>query len=361
MAAAASALPVHVLALGASTPVGRSAWASAAAVRAGISGFRQHPYMIDAAGEPMRVAAAPWLAIDLAGVERLEALLVAALDQVMEPLAALRDTAPRVALALGLPGKRPGLPADLSSQLGERLAKRYARAIGARAIFPCGHASALLGLDAALRKLQKDELDACIVAGVDSYLEPETLEWLEDCDQLHGGGALNNAWGFVPGEGAGAVLIGSERVASASASAAASGAAMPLVRVIGSGTAFEPKSIKSQRVCIGEGLTEVLRATLAALPPGARVSDIYCDMNGEPYRADEFGFAGLRVGESFTSLSDFVAPADCWGDVGAASGPLQLVLAVAANAKGYAHGSTALAWASSESGERAAVLLAAGG
>jgi len=351
----AAAIPIHVLALGASTPIGRSAWASAAAVRAGISGFRQHPYMLDTAGEPMRVAAAPWLDIDLVGVDRLEALLVEAVDQVLEPLGGLREATLRVALALGLPGTRPGLADDLPAQLGERLAKRHARAIGARALFPCGHASALLGLDAALRKLQLDELDACIVAGVDSYLEPQTLEWLEACDQLHGAGPLNNAWGFIPGEGAGAVLIGNPRALAALGAQAA-----PLGLVLGSGSAFEPKSIKSQRVCIGEGLTEVLRATLAALPQGERVSDIYCDMNGEPYRADEFGFAGLRVGESFTSLSDFVAPADCWGDVGAASGPLQLVLAVAANAKGYAHGKAALAWASSESGERAAVLLSAG-
>ena len=51
--------PIHVVSLGASTPVGRCAWSSAAAVRAGISGFGQHPYMIDTAGEPMRVARAP--------------------------------------------------------------------------------------------------------------------------------------------------------------------------------------------------------------------------------------------------------------------------------------------------------------
>ena len=52
----------------------------------------------------------------------------------------------------------------------------------------------------------------------------------------------------------------------------------------------------------------------------AKVSDVYCDLNGEPYRADEFGFAALRTKEHFASASDFVAPADCWGDVAAAGG-----------------------------------------
>ena len=48
----------------------------------------------------------------------------------------------------------------------------------------------------------------------------------------------------------------------------------------------------------------------------------YCDMNGEPYRADEYGFACLSYqGVSSSPASDFIAPADCWGDVSAASAP----------------------------------------
>ena len=60
---------VVIVALGACTPVGRDAWSSAAAVRAGISGFVQHPYMIDTAGEPMRAAIAPWIDIGLSGAQ----------------------------------------------------------------------------------------------------------------------------------------------------------------------------------------------------------------------------------------------------------------------------------------------------
>ena len=88
------------------------------------------------------------------------------------------------------------------------------------------------------------------------------------------------------------------------------------------------------------------------------MSDIYCDMNGEPYRADEFGFTALRTKEHFESASDFVAPADCFGDVSAAGGPLHLLLACAAAHKGYSKGPLAFAWASAEMGQRAATLLA---
>src|SRR5215467_8433169 len=89
---------VYVVSLGASTPVGRDAWSSAAAVRAGVNGFAEHPYMIDTAGEPMRAAIAPWLDIDCQGQGRFEALLFPAIAQALEPVDALGDPDIRVAL-----------------------------------------------------------------------------------------------------------------------------------------------------------------------------------------------------------------------------------------------------------------------
>jgi 3-oxoacyl-[acyl-carrier-protein] synthase-1 len=189
------------------------------------------------------------------------------------------------------------------------------------------------------------------VSGVESWIEPETMEWLEACDQLHGAGPLNNAWGFIPGEAGAALLLMRESVVKSLNLQA-------LACVMAVGSAHEPKRIKTQTVCIGEGLTAAFRDTLAALPAGALVTDIYCDMNGEPYRADEFGFTALRTKEHFESLSDFQAPADCWGDVAAAGALLHLGLACVAAHKQYARGGYAFAWASAEMGERAAALVA---
>ena len=60
---------------------------------------------------------------------------------------------------------------------------------------------------------------------------------------------------------------------------------------------------------------------------------------------------------AFVSSSDFVAPAECWGDVSAAALPLAISLATIAAAKGYANGAYAFLTCSSESGERGAALL----
>lgn len=343
--------PIVIVAMGARTPLGEDAWSSAAAVRAGIAGFCQHPYMIDTAGEPMRVAQVKSIDIGVSGADRFEALLLPAIDQTLEPLAGvLAGQRLYMALALGLPPERPGQPGELTRQLIKKLQARYSAVFSSVALFPHGHAAGLMALRAATAKLAQGALDACVVAGVDSYLEPETLEWLEDCDQLHGAGPLNNAWGFIPGEAGAALLLMRE-------SSARQHQLAPLARVLGTGVAHEPKRIKTETVCIGEGLTAAFREALAALPSGALISDVYCDMNGEPYRADEYGFTALRTKDAFASPSDFVAPADCWGDVAAAGAVLHLQLACAAAHKQYGNGLRAFAWASAEGGERAAAVI----
>lgn len=345
---------VVIVAMGACTPIGRDAWSSAAAVRAGVSGFVQHPYMIDTAGEPMRAAIAPWIDIGLIGADRLEQLLFPAIDQALEPIASTPETPLSVGLALGLPSPRPGLPDDIQQQMMSRIYKRFARRFGTVAAFAAGHAAGLIAVQAAATKLGQGALDVCVVAAVDSYIDPLTLEWLEEYDQLHSAGRLNNAWGFIPGEAGAALLMMRESIADAAK-------LQPLAVVLGTGRATEPKRIKTKTVCIGEGLTQAFRAALDALPAGTKITDVYCDMNGEPYRGDEFGFTALRTKECFESASDFVAPADCWGDVAAAGGPLHLMLAAIAGSKGYSNGNLAFAWASSEFGERAATLIATAG
>ena len=344
---------IFIVGMGAATAVGRGAWASAAAVRAGVSGFTQHPSMADAVGTPIRVAMAPWIDAGVKGLDRLEALLVSAVGEALAPMPGLPRDAARWALALALPSARPGLPSDLGPQLVGRVGTRFQSVFGSAAVFGAGHAAGLLGIQAACSKIRQGALDACLVAGVDSWLDRETLEWLESCEQIHGAGRLNNAWGFIPGEAGGALLLMRE-------SAMRALNLKPLACVVTVGSGFEPKHIKTNTVCIGEGLTQAFQGAFASLPAGAVVHDVYCDLNGEPYRADEYGFTALRTKQHFRSPSDFNAPADCWGDVSAAGGLLHVMLASVAAYKGYAKGRLALAWGSSEMGERAAALLAFG-
>ena len=337
--------------LGASTPVGRNVLASAAAARAGVCGFSEHPYMVDTAGEPMRVARAPWLDLDVNPGVRWGGLLLPALDEALGPLAGAVAARPlRLGLALALPPPRPGTPSELAEELRERVAHRYPGLFARILAYEVGHAAGYLALEAACLGCGAGSIEACIVAGVDSYLAPETLDWVEECDQLHGGGPLNNAWGFIPGEAAGAMLVASPAFAARHGLEA-------LGEIVSVGIGREAHLIKTDAVCVGQGLTQAFRQALHALEAGEQVHNVFCDLNGEPYRADEYGFAALRTSERFRSATDFVAPADCWGDVGAASAALHIALAVLCHRKRYGHGPLSLAWASSESGERGAAVI----
>lgn len=337
--------------VGASTVVGRTAPASCAAVRAGVARIGEHPFLVDSAGEPMVVARASYIEGETA-VERMLALAVQAAREALTPLAALRGRVPAIPVLLSLPPQRPGLPATLPQVLAEglRAALQNTEMLGRIDTIPFGHSAGLVALERATLALRGQRNELYLIGGVDSYLDPETLEWLEGDEQLHRAGRSNNAWGFIPGEAAGFCLL-------ASTAAQVAYAMECRCRVIGVATAMEPNRIKTDSVCIGHGLSDVVRRVSQQLPPGTQIDDIYCDMNGEPYRADEWGFTLARLSERFMSGSRFVAPADCWGDVGAASAPLYMALAEAAARRGYARGPHTLIWTSSESGVRGSALL----
>jgi 3-oxoacyl-[acyl-carrier-protein] synthase-1 len=217
--------------------------------------------------------------------------------------------------------------------------------LGQIEIFETGNAAGAMAVKAAWEAVRSGASEVALAGGVDSYLEPETLEWLEENDQVHSSGEENNPYGFVPGEAAGFVLLASEKFVERHRL----GSSLELLTV---SLAKETRLIKTDSVCLGEGLTALSRSLALELLPGTKLDQLYCDMNGEPYRADEFGFATMKAGSLFRDPSQFNAPADCWGDVGAASGPLFLVLAEAAARKGYALGTMVAGFTSSESGER---------
>ena len=193
-------------------------------------------------------------------------------------------------------------------------------------VVPQGHAAGGAALQQAVHRLATAQSRWAAIVGVDSYISAETIAWLDRLRQLH---ATYNAWGFIPGEAAGACVI-------ATVPSARSRASRPLALIEGLGLEQEEVPIKTDGVCLGWGLTRAVRSALADLEPEEAVDRIYCDQNGETYRADELGFMLARLGERFRNPADFVAPADCWGDVGAATVPLLIALVAAAAERGYA-------------------------
>ncbi len=333
---------VYVIDAGAQTAVGKNFRGAAAAVRCGISAYAELPFMIDRKGEPMVVARADWLDECLPAFDRVKRL---------------GADAAAGAISITLPGDaRVGFHIAVSSELfPEQDAQQVAAlAIQARLhrfsaatarIFADGHAAGTQALQSAVDDIRAGQADVCLVGGVDSWLDADRLERIDRAGRLH---SLHNSWGFTPGEGAAFLLLASGAFVREFRLAA-------MAEVCAVATAHEPHVLGGETVCIGEGLTSAFRGALSGCD---KVADSYCDLNGETYRADEFGFAVCRTSEFFDDAGRFTAAAECWGDVGAASVPLGVTLALAAWVGGYASGDQALVWSSSASApERGAVRL----
>jgi 3-oxoacyl-[acyl-carrier-protein] synthase-1 len=307
--------------------------------------------MVDTAGKKMVVAAAPYLSTDITGTERLVELAAPAAVEAVAGFAALAESKTPIPIFVGLPPPRLGRPKNAAEVILARIRTEvspYFR-IARVTVFETGHAAGTMAIQGAWEALRSGSSDFALAGGVDSYMEPETLEWLESNDQLHSSGEENNPYGFIPGEASGFVLL-------ASAKAAERYRLSYSLELVTAVTTRETKLIKTDSVCTGEGLIALFRA-LSGEPPTIQADHLYCDMNGEPYRADEFGFATIRAGKLFRDPSSFTAPADCWGDVGAATGPLLLMTADAATRKGYAPGPVLAGFTSSESSERSGFVV----
>jgi 3-oxoacyl-[acyl-carrier-protein] synthase-1 len=130
-----------------------------------------------------------------------------------------------------------------------------------------------------------------------------------------------------------------------------------MANVLSVATGRETKLTKTEDICLGEGLTQTVQEAVCEQGTEQSITDIICDVNGERYRSEEWGFVCLRLPQYFDDPTAYRSPADSWGDMGAASGPLFAMLACQSADRGYCKGPRTLLWTSSESGLRAAAVL----
>ena len=334
---------VHIVGIGVRTPVGHCYRSAGAAVRCGICAYAEHPYMIDQHGEPMVVAMDSTMAPEMLADDRCIAMLTDSIVDAIEHAGMTEHLSGKsiaMYLSLGHQLEQDKIFAAVNKQLQTKLS------ISLRVkVYKEGHAGGLLALKHAADQLRRDDSRMVLVAGVDSHMLPQHLEAIESDGQLH---SINNSWGFTPGEGAGVILLAGQRLTEESRLS-------PLAAVRNVQTAHEPNLLGTKTVCIGEGLTESFADLIA---PPEKIYDTWCDLNGQTYRAEEYGFSICRVGQQFEDASVFVAPAECWGDVGAASPLLGIALAAAAWKGGYSRGPNSVVWSSSATAKlRGATLI----
>jgi 3-oxoacyl-[acyl-carrier-protein] synthase-1 len=226
---------------------------------------------------------------------------------------------------------RPGVPKDLAQALLPTLDTWPYELQSVEALFG-GHASGAKAIEAAKRVCAEEPRSIALILAVDSLVSPESLMWMEERGLLHGARRLfkghprQNAYGRLPGEGAAALMLSQLRDLPAWA------------YITGLAIGEEPRTVDQPQPCVGQGLSAVAQqaiATAAELQPRL-IHQLYHDYNGEPYRADEYGFTALRLADQLDPDLTRHTPALVSGDLGAASAITHTALAAWAAQKSTA-------------------------
>jgi len=340
----------HVVATASRCAVGLSAATAAAAVRARVSMLMEHPFLVDSNGERVVCAREPTIDPTITGTPRLIQLAANGLYEILSNLAAANALPANLHILIALPEPRPGFARHDAIEVQESVAAFLQRQVTSVrvSLIGEGHAGALLAIRAAVEQLAAGRAELILAGGIDSYLQPRTIEWLDGGQRLL---RDNIRAGFPPGEGAAFVAIASEAACNRWGLQS-----LAVIRAVA--CSQELRDPNSEVGLLGEGLTEVVEITTRGLEsPREMISDLYGDINGERARTDDWGFTLMRLASRFDDGTRYVSTVGQCGDVGAATPALGCVLAVDAWRVDRASGPRALVWAGSWSGLRAAAVL----
>ena len=334
---------MHVAAIGAACAAGIGIAGISAAFRGTVSIFAHEPaFPCRTDGMPMLLAACEPLDIRMPWEDRLAWLTETALAPVLTAITAFSAPGmprPRLSVMFSLPTPRPALPVGATLKLASRIATALPIAVDrpASMIVRSGQEGALCCLASAAAYLGAEEPAAVLLGGIDSWMAIEVLHWLESQGRLKRGDVAN---GIVPGEGAGFLLLVNDALAALAGLAGT-------VTIRAQSRGYEPNPWYEGRTCRAEGLTRAIRQAFASASDDRRTGLTLGDLNGEPWRAEEWSFAYLRTQRFHSEPLNLWHPADLWGDAGAATGALLLALAAHELLRDPARG-RALVWAASD-------------
>jgi 3-oxoacyl-[acyl-carrier-protein] synthase I len=332
--------PISIRGTGLVTPVGLSAPASCAAIRAKLANPTQTGFTDD---EGKRILAHQVeLDVPLRGLSKLARMAAMAVE---EALAGVKLEA-RALIPLLLcvaekdrPGRLDGLDDDLFDELREACGTMFGNP---SSVIAHGRVGAAVALAQARLLLYRDGIEQVLIASADSLVTGATLSHYLANDRLLTPRISN---GFMPGEAATALLVGKPRKRG------------ELV-CNGIGFGIEHAHVLSDKPLRGEGLATAHRAALEEA--GRDFSDMgfrITDLSGEQYYFKEADLALSRLLRARQEDPELWHPAESTGACGASIGGICLAVAHAAHSKGYAPAPRALLHFSDDDGRRASVVV----
>ena len=330
---------IAILRTGLVSSVGSTAASSCAAIRAGVTNPTETRF-IDMEGNwivahqvPLRQ---PWR-----GITRLVKLAAAAVHDCLSGLE--HEEWRHLPLILCVaeptrPGREPSLD-ELFDALGRELACDFS---ADSAIVPQGRAAFGAALVQARQLIDAGRCQAALIVGVDSLLSAATLRAYEAAGRLLG---PRNSNGFIPGEGAAALLVGPPQ-------------AGPRLICQGVGLASETSHIDAEQPLRADGITSAIKTALSEAACEMHELDFrITDLSGEQYYFREAALALSRTLRVRKEEFDLWHPAEYIGEAGAIAGIATVVVAEAAFRKSYAPGRGVLCHAGNDAGQRAAAVM----
>ena len=345
---------VWICGIGMITAVGGCTKQTASSARAGISMY-QDSSVYNKRFEPMTLALLPddilpALNDQLADTPQLTSRQMRMLRLAHLALLDVLDSMPddqRVPLFLAGPEAMPERPPVITGGFLELLAIQADLNIDQEnsKIFANGRAGGMLALQSGLHYLSEHPQDYVLIGGVDTYLDLYLLGTLDSEDRVLANGVMD---GFCPGEGAAFILLCTD-------DKKASLQKQPSIKIFQPGIASEPGHRFSQEPYKGDGLANAVSQALQ-IENRMPIQTVLSSINGENFGAKEWGVTFMRNSALIDPDFRFEHPADCFGDTGAAVGPILIGLASIGLGKNYLQGPI-LTVCSSEGELRGAVCL----
>lgn len=318
---------LFIAATGMITPVGFNTNMTNAAVNAGINVYEHGSYcngtidgitmtqVPDEALPPLAEPLADVLGLN-ARQERLLRLATPALEQIYQQIEAMPTVELSAPLAMFLAGPEPipNAPLPIRSVFLKHLQTQTETPIDLNnsKVFPMGRAGAFFALESAFQYLQTSTQPYAIIGGVDSFWHATTLsKFMQDNRVKTDTGGMDC---FVPGEGAGFILLSKQPLTNNNSA------------ITRPGLASEEGHRYSDEPYLGNGLAQAFTQAINYANT-ENITAIYSSLNGELFGGKEFGVAQVRNSKVISAESNHEHPADCYGDLGAATGPVLMSLA----------------------------------
>lgn len=346
---------IAIFGIGMVTAVGLNSMQTFASVKAGISRFSEtaiydkqfNPFVMSILPDDVLPPLEEDIEKELGLTSRQMRMLRLASPAIQEAIEDIPDTE-SIPIFLGVPEQIPDRPEPVRENFIDLLCAQSKVKINKEKsrLFPQGRAAGLVAIKEAMDQLSSGTEKYIIVGGVDTYLDLYLLGTLDMEDRISSPSSMD---GFIPGEGAGFLLLGTPDKSNALGKE-------PIAKLLAASTGFEQGHRYSEKVYQGNGLAETFQTMFSDINSNNKIKTVYAGLNGENFGAKEWGVAYLRNNENFEEEYCFEHPVDCFGDTGSALGPLMTGISAIGLSKNTIEG-PCMVWCSSDYGMRSVLTI----